>query len=160
MSMPLARHASRPSHADQGSLNALASALHAGGLLAGDVLTTQPSGRGALAAHVARVRSAALGCGLVRLSNVARQLERLLTSEQAWTSPEALALVCRAFDVMTLLARDAERQQAGRPAAALDEVVHGLQEAVERICGGTVTQRPVVIRLADVRDWSRRVFTS
>lgn len=160
MSMPLARTASRPPQADPRPLGALASALHAGGLLAGDALTSQPSGRGALAAHVAGVRSAALGCGLVRLSNVATQLERLLTSEQAWSSPEALALVCRAFDVMTLLARDAERQQAGRPAAALDEVVHCLHEAVERICGEAVTPRPVVIRLADVRTWPRRVFGS
>ncbi len=159
MPMPLARTAvERPRTAGPQPLHDLASALHAGGLLAGDAVSTHPAGRGVLAAHVVAVRTAALGCGLVRLSNVATQLERLLESEHAWSSPEALALVCRAFDVMTLLARDAERQQAGRPAAALDEVIHCLNEAVERVCGEVVAPRPVVIRLADVRPWPRRVF--
>lgn len=160
MSMPLARSTASPHVApDTRPLADLASALHAGGLLAGDGLTTQPGGRGALASHVAAVRAAAMGCGLVRLSSVATQLERLLASEQAWADPDALALVCRAFDVMTLLARDAERQQAGRPAAALDEAVHCLHEAVERICGQTASSsRPVVVRLADVRTRPRRMF--
>ncbi len=74
---------------------------------------------------------------LVRVANIARQLQRLLGAiEAAAPSDRHSATVRRGLDVLSLLAQDAERQRTGHPAAALDDAVDCFVDQVERTLRG------------------------
>lgn len=74
---------------------------------------------------------------LVRVANIARQLQRLLASiEQEGAADHHAVTVRRGLDLLTLLAQDAERQQAGHPAAAFDDAVDCFVDQVERALRG------------------------
>jgi len=90
-----------------------------------------------LRAQLENVRERALGERLVRVANIASQLQRLLTAIAASAPSDAhAATVRRGLDVLSLLAQDAERQRDGFPAAALDDAVDCFLDQVERALRG------------------------
>jgi len=86
-----------------------------------------------LSAQLVNVLARAEGEHLVRVANIARQLQRLLeVIEQEGASDPHAVTVRRGLDLLTLLAQDADRQRAGHPAAALDDAVDCFVDQVER----------------------------
>ncbi len=90
-----------------------------------------------LSAQLGQVVTLATDQRLVRVANIARQLQRLLTAVEAEAPSERhSATVRRGLDVLSLLAHDAERQRRGEPAAALDDAVDCFVDQVERALRG------------------------
>jgi hypothetical protein len=91
----------------------------------------------ALQVRLVHVMALATDERLVRVGNVARHLQRLLTAIEAEEPSERhAATVRRGLDVLAILAQDAERQRRGEPAAALDDAVDCFVEQVERAVRG------------------------
>jgi len=90
-----------------------------------------------LSAQLVNVLARAEAERLVRVANIARQLQQLLGTVAQDGAPEHHAVTLRrGLDLLTLLAQDAERQRAGHPAAALDDAVDCFVDQVERALRG------------------------
>ncbi len=90
-----------------------------------------------LNAQLGNVHQLAVGEHLIRVANIARHLQRLLTAAESEGPDDRLAVtVRRGLDVLSLLAQDAARQCAGHPAAALDDAVDCFVDQVERALRG------------------------
>jgi hypothetical protein len=90
-----------------------------------------------LNAQLGNVHQLAVGERLVRVANVARHLQRLLTAAESEGPDDRHAVtVRRGLDVLSLLAQDASRQCEGHPAAALDDAVDCFVDQVERTLRG------------------------
>lgn len=115
--------------------------------------------------HLMAAMRAAESIGLHHVSNIAFEIEDLLhtlAESRHVTNPEIIDAVLRGIDVMLCVTRDAGRQQAGRPAAVLDEAVEQAFARVARIAhitSGTRTPATVTLRplLTTIREMAREL---